>query len=813
MKKTVRTLMTLVVCCLLLIGLPLLGHAAETPATSGTCGENLTWTFDAATGTLTISGTGRMDDFGPWGEDGVNRPSWEQYDYRIQSVIIEEGVTSIGKRAFEGCDMTSIELPGSLTHIEDSAFVLSYLRSITIPGSVVYMGKGLFGESSLRYLVIDEGVTEIGAGAFAGCTDLESVTLPQSLTTIGDEAFHNLIGEMASITIPANVTKIGAGAFAECYELDEIIFEGDAPEIGENAFGGSHFFGMYPAANKSWTKEFRQRYVAWVTWTPYGDSGAPDAPVVTVSNDVSVGKIKLSWSEVADAVKYEIYQFFSGTGDYFYIGTTRGTSFTDWEAEAGYVYYYKVKTLDEDGNASEFSNEVGGFSILAQPVVEVSNVSASGKINLSWIDYVDEASCSYYEIHRATSKNGTYSKLATTESTSYTDTKASAGKTYYYKVKAIHSNTDVNSYFSDVVSCCRKLARPEVKAAIVSSSGKIKLSWSAVDGAVKYEIHRATSKDGTYSKLATTESTSYTDTKASAGKTYYYKVKAIHSNTDANSAFSSVVSCFCKLARPEVKASNVSSSGKIKLSWKEVDGAKEYKIYHATSKSGEYKLLKTTTSTSYTTGGTVGKTYYYKVKAIHKNSDANSPYSEIVSRTCSLAQPVVKAANVSSSGKIKLSWKEIDGAEEYDIYRATSESGEYKLLKTTTSTSYTTGGTVGKTYYYKVKAIHKNSDANSACSEIVSRTVALARPDVSIKLNKNGDPKLSWDQISGATKYYVYRATSKDGEFKKIATVAKEKSSYTDTDAKAGKTYYYKVKAIKSGANSAYSAVDKIKAK
>ena len=265
---------------------------------------------------------------------------------------------------------------------------------------------------------------------------------------------------------------------------------------------------------------------------------------------------------------------------------------------------------------------------------------------------------------------------------------------------------------------------------------------------------------------------------------------------------------------PVVKASNVASSGKVKLTWEKIEGATEYKIYRATSKDGEYKLIKTTAGTSFTnTSAKAGSTYYYKVKAIHSNSSANSICSEIVSRACDLPQPVVKASNVASSGKVKLTWSEVEGAKEYEVYRATSKDGEYKLMKTTTGTSYTnTSAKAGSTYYYKVKAIHSKSSANSAYSEIVSRTCDLARPVVSIKL-KDGNPRLTWEKVDGAKEYQVYRATSKNGEYKLMKTTTG--TAYTNTSAKAGKTYYYKVKAIhsNSSANSAYSSVDSIKAK
>ena len=264
---------------------------------------------------------------------------------------------------------------------------------------------------------------------------------------------------------------------------------------------------------------------------------------------------------------------------------------------------------------------------------------------------------------------------------------------------------------------------------------------------------------------------------------------------------------------PTVKVTNVSSSGKIKLSWNKVDGAQKYEVYRATSKSGKYTLIKTTTGTSLTnTSTTAGKTYYYKVRAIA--GDNKGEFSKIVSRTCDLAQPKVKATNVSSSGKIKLTWDKIDGAVKYEVYRATSKSGTYKLIKTTTSTSFTnTSATAGKTYYYKVKAIASSSSANSAYSEVVSRTCDLARPEITVKLSSKGNPSLSWDKVDGAVKYEVYRATSKSGTYKLIKTTTS--TIFTNTSVTEGKTYYYKVKAIasKSSANSAYSEVCSIKAK
>jgi len=239
-----------------------------------------------------------------------------------------------------------------------------------------------------------------------------------------------------------------------------------------------------------------------------------------------------------------------------------------------------------------------------------------------------EGACKYEIWRSTTGKSGSFTKIYTTKSTSYTNTSAKAGTKYYYKVRAVNAIGKTSAY-SAVVSRVCDLARPNVTASNVASSGKIKLSWPKVEGAVKYQIYRANTKDGTYKLMKTTTGTSYTNTNAVAGKMYYYKVKAIHSNTNANSAFSAVDSRTCDLARPEVKISR-NSAGKPKLSWEKISGAVKYEIYRSTSKDGDYSRIKTTTGTSFVnTGAKAGKTYFYKVRAIHSNSASNSAYSQI----------------------------------------------------------------------------------------------------------------------------------------------------------------------------------------
>ena len=345
-----------------------------------------------------------------------------------------------------------------------------------------------------------------------------------------------------------------------------------------------------------------------------------------------------------------------------------------------------------------------------------------------------------------------------------------------------------------------------------AATGSIKLSWKKVEGAAKYAIYRASSATGTPKKITTTSKTTYTNSSITVGNTYYYYVVAL-SGDGRESEPSTTVSATRKLARPVITASNDAKTGRIVISWKAVEGAKKYQVWRSTSKNGKYTLRTTITGTRYTNSGlAAGKTYYYKVVAVASNSEANSAESLPKIRTADLAQPVIKVSNRASDGAVKISWEKIEGATKYQVYRSTSKNGTYTRIGTTTKTSYnSTSGTVGKTYYYKVWAICANEDATSAFSAIKYRARDLARPDVEIT-KKSGKPYLDWDKVSGATKYEVYRATSKNGTYKRVTTTTNR--YYKDTKAVKGKIYYYKVIAVckNTSGNSAYSSVVSAKA-
>lgn len=439
----------------------------------------------------------------------------------------------------------------------------------------------------------------------------------------------------------------------------------------------------------------------------------------------------------------------------------------------------------------------------SDPVVTASNVASTGKIKLDW-EPVDGAA--KYQVYRSTSANGKFTRLTSVTKSELVNFSIDAGDRYYYYVKALSSSGKVLGTSNTVNRTC-DLPQPEITVSNAASTGKITVSWKKIDGAVKYQVYRSTSKNGTYKLMGSSTTTQYTNSSAAAGKKYYYKVRAIASNTAANSAYSAPKSRVCDLARPVVTLSNVASTGKISITWEPIDGAVKYNIYRSTSKDGTYSRLGSPTDTKYVnTGVEVGKTYYYKVQAIASNEDANSALTAAKSRTCDLPRPSITLSNVESSGKIAISWKAIDGAVKYQVYRSTSENGTYSLLSTTTKTKITnTSATGGKTYWYKVRAVASNTSANSAYSTVKSRACDLAKPTVKIANDAfTGRVQLTWEPVSNAVKYWVYRAASADGTYTCVKTVTD--CSWTDPSGEMDKKYFYKIRAVSSN-DSAHSAL------
>ena len=252
MKKIISLLLSIAMLLTITSGLNLTAYA---DVQTGKCGDNVTYSLDTETGVLTISGTGKMTAFSRFDDSPFYQNS------NIKSVIIGNGVTSIGDYVFEGCEnLTSVTIPNTVISIGDDAFdcctsltnvtipdrvtsigneafyYCKSLTSVTIPDSVTSIGSYAFcGCKSLTSVSIGNGVTNIYSFAFVDCTSLTSVTIPDSVTSIGSYAFDGCTS-LTSITIPDSVTSIGDRAFYNCTSLTSVTIPNSVTSIRDSTF-------------------------------------------------------------------------------------------------------------------------------------------------------------------------------------------------------------------------------------------------------------------------------------------------------------------------------------------------------------------------------------------------------------------------------------------------------------------------------------------------------------------------------------------------------------------------------------------------
>ena len=541
---------------------------------SGTCGKNLTWTLDSA-GLLTISGTGEMWD------------SAFSYNKDIKSVRLPDAITQIAYKAFSGCtNLKNIRLPDSVTQIDEDAFgncdlQEQVVQEIVSSDNITFIGSRAFeGNKNIFTVHIGKNVEYIqtetfnymSTPSFHDCTNLTSITVSpenQTYTSIngllcskdGRSLLYVPVGISGRLDVPAGIETIGREAMHYAFSIKIVHIPKSVKKIGSDAFPIECTDVYYDGTEEQWNeisigKNYNSDFPSGVTLHftcekhTYQNGvctrcGAKDpnykltAPSVKTDYLISTGKPYIKWAAVAGDSKYEVYRSGSKDGTYTLLGTTTATNYTDNKANAGYIYYYKVKAVNANSIKSNYSATVAATCHCARPVVKPDYLISTGKPYIKWTAV---SGASKYEVYRSGSKDGTYTLLGTTTATNYTDNKANAGYTYYYKVKAVSKvSSGANSYYSVVIGATCHCARPSVK--ITTSNGSPKLTWNAVAGASQYEVYRATSKNGSYTKMFTTSNLSYTNTSAKAGTTYYYKVKAVSKvKSTANSAFSTVVS-------------------------------------------------------------------------------------------------------------------------------------------------------------------------------------------------------------------------------------------------------------------------------
>ena len=196
----------------------------------------------------------------------------------LTNIIIPDTVTSIGFDAFYGCtslasitipgnaagaafsddpDLTSVTIAAGSTSIGSEFSGLTSITCVSIPTSVTSIGDSAFyGCTNLAGVTIPNSITAIGNFVFYGCTKLAGITIPYSVTSIGNSAFYGCTS-LATVTIPGGVTSLGYQAFSACSSLTGVYFEGNAPPGNSASFANDiHLTNYYLSGTSGWGSTF-----------------------------------------------------------------------------------------------------------------------------------------------------------------------------------------------------------------------------------------------------------------------------------------------------------------------------------------------------------------------------------------------------------------------------------------------------------------------------------------------------------------------------------------------------------------------------
>jgi fibronectin type 3 domain-containing protein/GH25 family lysozyme M1 (1,4-beta-N-acetylmuramidase) len=437
------------------------------------------------------------------------------------------------------------------------------------------------------------------------------------------------------------------------------------------------------------------------------------APTLKDIRGSSTG-VTIQWEAVQGASQYRVYRK-NADGTWNPVADTNKTSYTDRTTQVNHTYCYTVACISKEDTETLSVYSAEGLSIKPAETPVLTGVSngASG-VTIQW---KAASGAVKYRVYRK-EENGGWKKLSTITETSYTDTTAESGITYSYTVRCL--SADQKRFTSDYDTTGLKILciAAHDLSSVTNSADGVTVQWQASKGVKKYGVFRRTASTG-WKRIETTDATSYTDTEAESGTTYYYTVRCLTSDGAVIGRYDTTGKKITHIAAP--KLSSVSNGAKsVTIKWSASKGAKKYRVYRKTG-SGSWERIGETTSTSYTdTTAKAGTTYTYTVRCITADGKSTTSGYDGTGKTIKrLTQPTPSVSKTSSG--IKTSWSKVSGADKYYVYRKTA-SGSWSKIATTTSTSYTDKtAKKGTTYYYTVRAVSGNYLSSYTSSKAIKR--------------------------------------------------------------------------------------------
>ncbi len=445
------------------------------------------------------------------------------------------------------------------------------------------------------------------------------------------------------------------------------------------------------------------------------------------------------------------------------------------------------------------------FTVTPKAVATLEAESTSDSITISW-PAADGAA--YYRIYALNEKTGAFEFYASaTEGTSFTATGLSSGKEYSFKVRSVVKDEDaiLSAYSPECKTATKPAAVTQISAAQTDSS--ITLSWKGVDGANAYRVYRYNEETNSYKSVAYVKDTTSCEVKKlSAGTAYRFKIRA-YMNIESGEYIGAQSAEFTAATKPaavtQISAAQTDSS--ITLSWNGVKGATAYRIYRYSTKTKAFE------SVAYVKGATsyevkklsAGTVYKFKIRAyIENGTDKLTGALSKELRTATKPSVTKKITATQTTASIKLSWKSVKGATAYRVYRYDSKTKTYK------SVAYVKGATsyelkslsAGKTYKFRIRA-YADIDCGKfigAQSEVFVTSTKPDTPAVKAVSSSKGKVTLTWNDVSGETKYQIYYAQKGADAYTLYSEIKADSKKATVSSLKSGKTYSFRVRACRT---------------
>jgi hypothetical protein len=579
---------------------------------------------------------------------------------------------------------------------------------------------------------------------------------------------------------------------------------GSATKIGGGVTGTSYADSTASTATT---------YYYWVTANNSLQTGVAAGPVtgesviltaptgVQASYATIPNEVLVAWNTISGATSYNVWRNTTnstGTATKIASGLT-GTSYTDSTASTTTVDYYWV-TASNATQTSVYSSSAEGLAELPAPGSLAATTNSDINIMVTWNTV---AGATGYSVFRNTSNTlGTATDIAPDDaSTSYVDTSATPGSTYYYWVEAVNA-LQTGAAAGSVNGEMTALATPGgVTATYATILNEVQVGWNTVSDATSYNVWRNTSNNtATATEIATGQTgTSYTDSTASPATVDYYWVTA--SNATQTSGYGGPADGLAGLSAPGGLTASSNLTNEVLIKWSAVAGATSYSVFQNTGNSlgTATDIAADVISTSYAnTSATPGKTYYYWVEAdnsLQTSTAAGSATGVAQAQTPTLSTPTgITATYATVLNAVQVAWNAVSGATSYAVWRSTTDNTgtASKVASGLAVTSYTdsTASTTTVDYYWVTAS---NATQASGYGGPAEGLAELGAPgDLAATTNLGNEVKVTWNSVTGATTgYHVFRNTSNNLGTATEIDADDTSTSYLDTSASIGTTYYY----------------------